>query len=78
VVYGSNPAVYHPWTVTNQNTNLFSILNLSIGYEKQISKQLHIGIEPYYKIPLSGIGQGAIKLSSLGLQLNGRFTFTKK
>ncbi|MBA4198513.1 MAG: hypothetical protein C0459_13270 [Chitinophaga sp.] len=74
----SGQTYYHPWSISNQNANLFSMLNLSVGFEKQISKQLHIGIEPYYKIPLTGIGQGSVKLSSLGVQLNGRFTFNKK
>lgn len=45
----------------------FSILNLSIGYEKNISKRLSFQAEPYVKIPLQGIGFGKVQMNSYGI-----------
>ncbi|HLK31016.1 MAG TPA: hypothetical protein VKT28_20730 [Puia sp.] len=49
--------------------NWFSILNLSAGYEHHLGKIGDIRIEPYAKLPLSGIGLGSLSLSSLGLNV---------
>jgi hypothetical protein len=49
--------------------NWFSILNLSAGYEHRLGKIGDIRIEPYAKLPLSGIGVGSLSISSLGLNV---------
>jgi Outer membrane protein beta-barrel domain len=61
----------NPWpkdsTYFNSSKNLFSILQISGGYEYSIGKNTKIRIEPYVKIPLSGIGFGNMPISSAGL-----------
>jgi hypothetical protein len=49
-----------------KNNHLFSILNLSAGYQRSWN---HISFEvaPYVKIPLHGIGYGRVKLLSTGV-----------
>ncbi|MEN9686763.1 MAG: hypothetical protein RLZZ28_2549 [Bacteroidota bacterium] len=49
------------------DTHLLSILHLSGGMEKAISRNLSLQVEPYAKIPLGGVGFGDIKLSSFGI-----------
>lgn len=66
------------WYYENQNNHFFSILNISAGYEIQVNKNIFLSAEPYYKIPLGGIGAGAIRLSSFGLQLNMGYNFLRK
>ena len=58
----------------NKNKHYFAVLNLSGGYQYQVKNWLSIQAEPYLKLPLSGVGQGKIKLSSTGIL----FTVTVK
>lgn len=46
---------------------LFSVLNLSVGYERTLSKHISIQAEPYMKIPLTGMGYGTMKIGSYGM-----------
>ena len=54
-------------TIKNKNKNLFSVLNLSAGYQHTFNKQFSIMAEPYINLPLSGIGAGKVKLNSGGV-----------
>ena len=46
-----------------------AVANVSIGYERNISRLLDIRIEPFLKIPLQGIGVGSLPVTSAGLQI---------
>jgi hypothetical protein len=48
---------------------LFSIVNLSIGYEQKLGKIGNLRLEPYLRIPMSGIGTGSLSILSAGLNL---------
>ncbi|MEO6549014.1 MAG: hypothetical protein ABIN94_13485 [Ferruginibacter sp.] len=61
--------MYKTWKLQNQNKHFFSILTMSAGYEHQINNAISLIAEPYFKLPLSGIGFGKIKLNSGGLLL---------
>lgn len=50
----------------DQNHHLFSLINLSPGYERSF-QHLSIQVAPYIKIPVSGIGYGKVKLYSTGV-----------
>ena len=52
------------------DTHILSILHLSAGYDKPISKSWSLQIEPYAKIPLGGVGFGNIQLSSFGINFS--------
>jgi hypothetical protein len=54
------------WIVPDQNRHFFQVLNLSVGYSKQIKPGISVGAEPFAKIPLAGIGAGKVNLMSLG------------
>lgn len=53
----------------NSSNNLFSILELSAGYEYKLGKIGRIRVEPYLNIPLKGVGIGSMPISSAGLHL---------
>ncbi|MFY0594665.1 outer membrane beta-barrel protein [Roseivirga sp.] len=61
------------WAPTSQirgeNNHLLGIANFSVGYETGISKKFKLGIEPFMKLPLTGIGQGEVKFLSFGTNL---------
>lgn len=65
-VYDAPLPVYTK-TVNNENKHYFSVMDLSAGYQRRISKSFSIGAEPYIKIPLSGIGFGNVHLNSAGI-----------
>lgn len=54
----------------SSNTYLLSILKLSAGWVKPISKASSFMIEPYASLPLTGLGYGSIRLSSFGLNFS--------
>lgn len=58
----------YPWHVSlyNVNEHYFSVGNLAIGFEEYISPHFSVQAEPYFKLPLSGIGYGEVKLQSFG------------
>ena len=73
-----NPGATNGWGSSKTSRSLFSIANVSVGYERDISHHLAIGIEPYIKIPVSGIGWSEIKLFSAGASLTLRYNLLKK
>jgi hypothetical protein len=54
-------------TIENKNKHLFSVLTLSGGYTYNLNKRVAFSAEPYFKMPLTGIGFGKIKLNSAGV-----------
>lgn len=61
------------WTNDSTFNHVFSILNLSAGFEKRIGTHMNLQIEPYAKIPLGGVGFGNIRLSSYGINLTVQY-----
>lgn len=61
-----------PYTYKH-NVDYFSVFNLSLGYEHKLSNALYIQAEPYLKVPITGLGEGSVKLHSAGLQLGIRY-----
>jgi hypothetical protein len=57
------------WSFRNQNNHFFGILNLSVGYEKPLGKNFALGIEPFMKLPLTGIGEGRVRFLSFGTNI---------
>lgn len=57
------------WSDDKNINHIFSILDLSAGFEKQVGKHMNWQVEPYAKIPMVGVGFGSIKLSSFGVNL---------
>ena len=51
----------------------FSVLNLSVGYERKISKTLSLQAEPFFKQPLKGIGFGSVKLNTTGFFISAKY-----
>lgn len=68
LAYGYSGQTYtHDSTYNNSTNNIFSILQLSGGYEFAIGSKTKIQIEPYLKIPVQGIGIGSMPISSTGI-----------
>jgi hypothetical protein len=63
----SGPTVNRKYTINDQNKHYFSVLTLSGGYQKNIGKLFFLQVEPYFKLPLKGVGFGEVKLNSSGV-----------
>ncbi|MFO7826610.1 MAG: hypothetical protein R6V72_21940 [Cyclobacterium sp.] len=53
--------------IRGSNQHVFGIWNLGLGYERKISDKLAVQVEPYYRLPLVGIGEGNLDLKSMGI-----------
>jgi len=66
--YASNPTLNHRQrTIKNANEHYFSMLTLSAGYQRSFGRRFAVTAEPYFKVPVTGIGSGAVKLNSTGV-----------
>jgi hypothetical protein len=59
----------------NENQHWFSVLNLSVGYERKLGQHWSLQAEPYVKIPLGGVGAGKVRLASGGIFLGLKYGF---
>ncbi len=72
----NNP--YHAKASYTGNQHLFSVLRITGGVERKLSKQFSVGINPGLAIPLAGVGEGQIKLFSTELLLSLKYRPFKK
>lgn len=54
----------------NQNQHIFGIANVSVSFDHQISDNLSIGVQPFAKLPLTGIGNNKVDLRSTGVSFS--------
>ncbi len=50
-------------------TNLPAVIFISSGLQQNITNSLKINIEPYLKLPITGIGVGKLPVTSAGIQI---------
>lgn len=68
--YAGGPTIQKKLSIQDENKHYFSVLTLSGGYQKNIGKSFSIMVEPYFKLPLGGVGFGKVKLNSGGILLS--------
>lgn len=51
----------------NSSRNWFSVLQLSAGWQRNVGRLGAIRVQPYYNMPLSGVGIGHLPVSGLGV-----------
>jgi hypothetical protein len=70
---------YNPWTADksypHSGNDFFSMVHLSAGYRFQWGKIGEVRLEPYYKIPLKGVGIGQLPMTSTGLYIGLTHSF---
>jgi hypothetical protein len=57
------------WNIHRPSQYLFTIVNLSAGFEQRMGKIGYLRLEPYVRIPLSGIGTGSLPILSAGMNI---------
>ena len=63
--------------IRNENNEWFKILNLSAGISRKVSPRFYLEFEPFVKIPLSGVGDGKLDVSTFGMFLRARYSTLK-
>ena len=53
----------------NETQNWFSVIHTGIGYERRLGGIGNMRIEPYIKIPVTGLGWGGLPITSFGLNI---------
>ena len=56
--------------LNNQNKHLLGIANISVSIERKVSDRVSVGIQPFIKLPLTGIGYYDYNLRSRGVALS--------
>ena len=72
------PTGRREYTVRNENKHILNIVNLAVALEKPLSNQVSLVIQPYAKLPLTGIGQGQTNLQSVGVGFALNYSVKKK
>ncbi|QDH80019.1 hypothetical protein FKX85_13645 [Echinicola soli] len=65
--------VHKELDIKNENSHLFSVVNLSVGYERNLSERLSLQVAPYYKVPWRGVGEGEVNLKSAGVLIGLKY-----
>ena len=73
-----NPGAKQGWSSHKTSTLYFNVINVTAGYEHRIFPGFMMGIEPYLKIPIEGIGWSDLKLYSVGASLTLRYIILKQ
>ncbi len=64
-------------TLRNQNRHIFGVANLSMGYRRQLGGAVSVTVQPFVKVPLTGIGNGKLKLYSSGVAISADIDLTQ-
>jgi hypothetical protein len=63
--------------IVNKNRHPFGVANLSMSLNRQVTSQLNIGVQPFLKIPLTGVGYHDSKLRSAGVAFSLNLNLSK-
>ncbi|AFD08544.1 hypothetical protein [Solitalea canadensis] len=63
----SNPSYPEKYEVNNENKHWLGVVNASVEYQRKINSTMSIGIQPFVKIPLDGVGYSRVKLKTAGV-----------
>lgn len=63
--------------IRNRNQHPFSVANLSVGLDRKINSAMSIGLEPFIKMPLTGLGDYDARLKSTGIAVSINFSIPR-
>ncbi|MEZ0451913.1 hypothetical protein ABTW24_09930 [Sphingobacterium thalpophilum] len=55
------------YEVVGENQHIFGVADFSVSIERKISDKVNVGVKPFVKLPLTGIGYGNVDLESKGV-----------
>lgn len=68
--FDKNGVVYTKDKSTKISTNsMFNNASISLGYEGYLGNHVNFRLEPYYRVPIHGIGIGNLPMTNIGLNI---------
>jgi len=64
--------------IVNRNQHVFGVANLSISFNRKVSSNFNIGIQPFLKLPLTGLGEYGTRLRSAGVAVSLNINLLKR
>ena len=80
--YGYHYPTYDPylrseWRGKRTGEHYFSVVNLSVGYERNLGRRFSWQAEPFLKLPLGGVGFGKVRLATGGVFVSLKYRMGK-
>lgn len=80
--YGYYYPTYDPylrpeWRGKRTGEHYLSVVNLSVGYERNLGRRFSWQAEPFLKLPLGGVGFGKVRLGSSGVFVSLKYRMGK-
>lgn len=66
--YGGQP-VTKGYGYKSSEKNWMTVVNVNMGYERNFLKSFNLRVEPYFRIPVAGVGTGNLSLTSGGIYI---------
>lgn len=66
------------WFGEKENSHPLSVVNLSVSVESRLTERLSLKFEPFFKLPLGGVGYGDVKLYTAGSLVSLRYHFSQR
>lgn len=76
--YNRNGMYRNMISTYKNNTDLFSVANLSLGFQQMLTHGIYLQAGPYVDVPVSGIGEGKVRLYSTGFHAGIKYQLLKK
>lgn len=65
--YYNGKSYSESFEVEGSNQHVLGIWNIGFGYEQKLNKNFSVQAEPYFRVPLVGVGEGSLSLKSMGI-----------
>jgi hypothetical protein len=69
----NNVNKYKNWMNDKSSAYWFAVANISVGYEYRMNQLFSVQAEPYFKIPVKGMGYGSVPINSMGILFGIRY-----
>ena len=66
----SGQTQYQNYTLSNKSSHYLASLRLSAGYSRKLTDRISLAAEPYFNLPIKGVGYGKVNLYSAGVFLS--------
>jgi hypothetical protein len=73
----NNPYLRPEWRGKRTGEHYLSVVNLSVGYERNLGRRFSWQAEPFLKLPLGGVGFGKVRLGSGGVFVSLKYKMGK-
>lgn len=67
--HGNEPPKTRGYSYKVSEQDWMTVINFNVGYERTLWKKYNLRVEPYFRLPVSGVGTGNLLLNSGGIYL---------